>query len=193
MAHNPGRRARRDENWRKKSQNSGPMGRFRIAEKPASRFITPEGHARLRAELDDLWRIERPRVTQAVAEAAAQGDRSENAEYTYGKRRLREIDRRVRHLRRRLEGMVIVDRPPSDRSRIYFGAWVDLEDEGGAALRVRIVGPDEFDLQPGYISLDAPLARALLGRARDDEIRLETPAGPRAYTIAAISYDAARG
>src|SRR5215467_3727565 len=96
-----------------------------------SKYITPQGAQRLRTELDQLWREERPRVTAAVAAAAAQGDRSENAEYTYGKKRLREIDRRVRHLRRRLDGMVVVDQPPSDRSRVFFGAWVQLEAEDG--------------------------------------------------------------
>src|SRR5690606_19310893 len=122
-----------------------------------SQYITPEGAKRLRDELEHLWRVERPQVTQAVSEAAAQGDRSENAEYTYGKRRLREIDRRVRFLRKRLEGMVVVDRPPSDTSRVYFGAWVTLETESGTQECYRIVGPDEFDHEPGYISMDSPL------------------------------------
>src|SRR6202047_179891 len=103
------------------------MSRYRAPVIPGSQFITPEGIAKLRAELDTLWRSERPRVTQAVQEAAAQGDRSENAEYTYGKRRLREIDSRVRFLRKRLDGMVIVDQGPSDLRRVFFGAWVSLE------------------------------------------------------------------
>src|SRR5579875_2557333 len=103
------------------------MGRYRTPAPTPSKYITPEGARRLRAELEQLWRIERPQVTRAVAEAAAQGDRSENAEYIYGKRRLREIDRRVRFLRRRLEGMVIVEQPPSERNKVYFGAWVTLE------------------------------------------------------------------
>ncbi len=164
------------------------MSRYRPRETPGSRFITPEGHARLRAELEQLWRVERPQVTQAVSEAAAQGDRSENAEYTYGKRRLREIDRRVRFLRQRLEGMVVVDRPPSDRARIFFGAWVTLEADDARELRVRIVGPDEFDAAPGYISMDAPLARALLGRRVDDEVVVHAPEGKRAYAILVIEY-----
>src|SRR6476469_8151523 len=130
--------------------------RYRPTEKPGSQFITPAGAARLKQELDELWRVERPRVTQAVSEAAAQGDRSENAEYTYGKRRLREIDRRVRFLRQRLEGMVIVAQRPSDPRRVFFGAWVELETQDGARTRHRIVGPDEFDLAPGYISMDSP-------------------------------------
>lgn len=165
------------------------MPRYRPPTTPGSKFITPEGHARLSAELDALWRIERPQVTRAVSEAAAQGDRSENAEYTYGKRRLREIDRRVRFLRKRLEGMVVVDQPPADRQRVFFGAWVTLEDDSGAQSRHRIVGPDEFDLAPGYVSMDSPLARALLGKHLDDEVTVETPAGARHLIIVAIDYD----
>jgi transcription elongation factor GreB len=164
------------------------MGRWRRPEQPGSKYITPAGAERLRAELEALWRVERPQVTQAVSEAAAQGDRSENAEYTYGKKRLREIDRRVRFLRKRLDGMVIVDQPPTDRNRVYFGAWVELEDESGEASRYRIVGPDEFDMAPDYISMDAPLGRALLSRRLDDEITLELPAGRRRYVIVAIDY-----
>ena len=165
------------------------MNRYRSIEKPGSQFITPAGAARLKQELDELWRVERPRVTQAVSEAAAQGDRSENAEYTYGKRRLREIDRRVRFLRKRLDGMTVVDKPPSDRKRVYFGAWVTLEDDDGQENAYRIVGPDEFDQQPGYISMDAPLARALMRRALDDEVRVELPGGTRTYVIVKISYE----
>ena len=145
----------------------------------------------MRAELDELWRVERPRVTEAVSAAAAQGDRSENAEYTYGKKRLREIDRRVRHLRKRLDGMVVVDQPPSDRKRVYFGAWVELETESGELMRLRIVGPDEFDMDPRYVSMDAPLGRALLGRRLDDEVRVEVPGGSRAYVIVGIAYQPA--
>jgi transcription elongation factor GreB len=169
------------------------MGRFRAPQPQGSKYITQAGAARLRAELEQLWRDERPRVTEAVAAAAAQGDRSENAEYTYGKRRLREIDRRVRFLRRRLEGMVIVSAPPADLRRVFFGAWVDLEDESGVRTRYRIVGPDEFDMAPGYISMDAPLARALLKRALDDEITVAAPGGARSYVIVAIEYEAASG
>lgn len=164
------------------------MSRYRPPTTPGSKFITPEGHARLTAELDQLWRVERPQVTQAVSEAAAQGDRSENAEYTYGKRRLREIDRRVRFLRKRLEGMVVVDRAPADPQRVFFGATVTLEDETGNEVRHRIVGPDEFDLAPGYISMDAPLARALLGKRLDDEVSVATPHGERSWIITEIRY-----
>src|SRR6187402_3711036 len=155
------------------------MTRYREPTTPGSKYITPEGARRLNKELDELWKVERPRVTQAVSEAAAQGDRSENAEYTYGKKRLREIDRRVRFLRKRLDGMTVVDKPPTDRKRVYFGAWVTLEDDEGKQVRHRIVGPDEFDMNPGYISMDAPLARALMRKALDDEVRVELPGGAR--------------
>ncbi len=165
------------------------MGRAPPREAAGSKYITPQGVQRLRAELDELWRAERPRVTQAVAAAAAQGDRSENAEYVYGKRRLREIDRRVRYLRRRLDGMVVVDRPPADLSRVFFGAWVLLEAEDGVQSRYRIVGPDEFDMAPGYISMDSPLGRALLRKRLDEEVVVETPGGARAYTIVSIEYE----
>jgi transcription elongation factor GreB len=164
--------------------------RYRPSEKPGSQFITPEGAARLKKELDELWRVERPRVTQAVSEAAAQGDRSENAEYTYGKKRLREIDRRVRFLRKRLDGMTVVDKPPSDPKRVFFGAWVTLEDLDGASETYRIVGPDEFDREPLYISMDAPLARALMRKALDDEVTVQLPGGQRVYIVAAIRYEA---
>ena len=151
-------------------------------------YLTPEGAKKLATELNQLASVERPRVVQEVADAAAQGDRSENAEYTYGKKRLREIDARVRHLRRRLDGMTVVDQPPSDPGRVFFGAWVTLEDDAGSGRRYRIVGPDEFDRAPEYISMDAPLARALLGKPVDAEIRLETPEGPRHYVIVEVAY-----
>ncbi|MGC4028876.1 MAG: transcription elongation factor GreB [Steroidobacteraceae bacterium] len=165
------------------------MSRYRPPTTPGSQYITPAGAARLRAELDQLWRVERPQVTAAVSAAAAQGDRSESAEYTYGKKRLREIDSRVRFLRKRLDGMVVVDQPPSDRGRVFFGAWVTLEDENGDEQRYRIVGPDEFGDWPGYISMDAPLARALLGKGLDAEIALEAGGRTRRQVIVAIDYE----
>lgn len=165
------------------------MGRYRPPSPAGSKYITPAGLQRLRVELEQLWREERPRVTQAVAAAAAQGDRSENAEYTYGKRRLREIDRRVRFLRQRLEGMVVVAQPPADAARVFFGAWVELEAQDGVRSRYRIVGPDEFDMAPGYISMDSPLGRALLRKALDDEVSVETPGGSCIYAIVAIEYE----
>jgi transcription elongation factor GreB len=164
------------------------MSRYRPPVTPGSKYISAAGHARMKAELDQLWRVERPEVTAAVSAAAAQGDRSENAEYTYGKRRLREIDARVRFLRRRLDGMVIVDQPPADRQRVFFGAWVVLERDDGTELRYRIVGPDEFDMADGYISMDAPLARALLGKPLDAQVTLTIAGTPTRYTITAIDY-----
>lgn len=164
------------------------MTRYRPPTRPGSKYATPEGARRLRDELETLWRQERPRVTAAVSAAAAQGDRSENAEYTYGKKRLREIDSRVRHLRRRLDGLTVVDQPPSDLQRVFFGAWVTLEDAAGNESEHRIVGPDEFDLAPGYISMDAPLARALLGKRLDDEVRVALPGGEQRYFIVAVRY-----
>jgi transcription elongation factor GreB len=165
------------------------MSRYRPPSPKGSKFITPAGAARLKAELDHLWRVVRPQVTQAVQEAAAQGDRSENAEYTYGKRQLREIDRRVRFLRQRLDGMVVVDKPPADRSRVYFGAWVTVEDEDGNQAEYRIVGPDEFDAAAGYISMDSPLARALMRKTLDDEVRLEVPGGEKVYVVVGVRYE----
>ncbi len=164
------------------------MARFRRAAPAGSKYITPGGAQRLREELRQLWQEERPRVCEAVAQAAAQGDRSENAEYTYGKRRLREIDRRVRFLRQRLEGMVVVEQPPADVQRVFFGAWVELEAGDGARNRYRVVGPDEFDMAPGYISMDSPLGKALLRRSLDEQVTVDTPGGARVYLIVAIEY-----
>jgi transcription elongation factor GreB len=166
------------------------LTRYRAPAPQSSKYITPAGERRLRAELESLWRVERPRVTAAVSAAAAQGDRSENAEYTYGKRRLREIDARVRHLRKRLEGMVIVSQPPSDPRRVFFGARVTLEASDGTARDYRILGPDEFDQEPGGISMDAPLARALLGKSLQSEVSVALPAGAERFTIVAIAYPA---
>lgn len=165
------------------------MSRYRIPQPRGSKFVTPQGAARLKQELDHLWRVLRPQVTLAVQEAAAQGDRSENAEYIYGKRQLREIDRRVRFLRQRLEGMVVVDAPPSDRSRVFFGAWVQLEDEDGAEVEYRIVGPDEFDATAGFISMDSPLGRALLRKGLDDEVKVELPGGAKTYVVVGVRYE----
>ncbi len=168
------------------------MSRYRAPVTPGSKYITPDGALRLREELHRLWHEERPRVTQAVAEAAAQGDRSENAEYTYGKKRLHEIDRRVRFLRKRLEGMTIVDPLAGgggrDPKRAYFGAWVQVEHAGGECKWYRIVGPDEFDMADGYLSMDSPLGRALLRKAEGDEVTVELPGGPQLLVIVAVRY-----
>lgn len=165
------------------------MGRHRLPRPRSSAYITRAGAERLRAELDHLWRVKRPQVTQAVADAAALGDRSENAEYIYGKKQLREIDRRVRFLRKRLEELAVVDRPPSDTSRVFFGAWVRLDDDDGNEMEYRIVGPDEFDTAKGWISIDSPLARALLKKAVDDEVTVDLPKGRVTYTVLEVRYE----
>lgn len=164
------------------------MSRHRAPEEPRSNYITPEGAKCLRDELDWLWKEERPRVTQAVSEAAAQGDRSENADYIYGKRRLREIDRRIRHLTKRLDAVTVVSNPPSRTDRVFFGAWVQLENEAGEELEYRIVGPDEFDVAKGCISMDSPMGRALMGRGEGDEIVVQRPAGKAVFTILEVRY-----
>lgn len=160
--------------------------------KPArgrARYITPEGERRLREELRYLWKEKRPEVTQAVREAAALGDRSENAEYIYGKKQLREIDRRVRFLTKRLEELTVVNRLPDDTGRVYFGAWVTVENEAGEEQCYRLVGPDEFDLSRGCLSIDAPMARALLGKRLDDEVSVRTPDGMVTVVITDIRYE----
>lgn len=162
------------------NQRPGPRGR--------SRYITPEGEQSLRNELQYLWKEKRPQVTQAVREAAALGDRSENAEYIYGKKQLREIDRRVRFLSKRLDELQVVDRLPDDRDKVFFGAWVTVENEEGEEKRYRLVGPDEFDLSRGYLSIDSPFARALLGKRLDDEVDIRTPEGTHSVVIIAIEY-----
>lgn len=165
------------------------MGRWRPKGIPASKYITVEGYHKLNDELQYLWKEKRPVVTQAVQEAAAQGDRSENAEYIYGKKQLREIDRRVRFLSKRLDDMTVVDRAPDDQSRVFFGAWVELGNEAGETETYRLVGPDETDAARGYISIDAPLARALLKKQVDDEVEVRTPAGERCLFINRIWYE----
>ena len=164
------------------------MGRYRPPQKPGSKYITPEGYRRLSEELSYLWKTKRPQVTQAVREAAAQGDRSENAEYIYGKKQLREIDSRVRFLRGRLENITVVDSPPSDLNRIFFGAWVKLENENGEIQQYRIVGPDEIDPQRGFISMDSPVARILMGKMVDDDVVVTTPKGDTELHIISVNY-----
>lgn len=153
-------------------------------------YITREGYDKLEKELNFLWKDERPRITQSVSEAAALGDRSENAEYIYGKKRLREIDRRVRFLTKRLEQLKIIYPSPEQEGKVYFGAWVELEDEDGKPLKIRIVGPDEIDVHNKWISVDAPMARALIGKAVDDEVWVQTPNGKDCYFVNSIRYKA---
>lgn len=164
------------------------MSRYRPPRTAGTALITPEGEARMRAEFHELWHVRRPQVTQAVSEAAAQGDRSENAEYTYGKKMLREIDSRVRFLAKRLEALKVVSEKPSDPNKVYFGAWVTVEDEDGKESRYRIVGPDELDLKQNLISIDSPLARALIGKALDAEVSVQTPTGEKRVYIVDIAY-----
>ena len=164
------------------------MGRYRPPRRRGSKYITPEGEAVLREELHQLWKVERPQVTNVVHEAAKNGDRSENGDYIYGKRRLREIDSRVRFLNKRLDELEVVDRPPADQSKVRFGAWVTLEDEDGGEKRWRIVGPDEFDLSEAKLSMDSPMARAMLGKGMDDEVVVQSPSGEQVYYITDISY-----
>jgi transcription elongation factor GreB len=164
------------------------MSRYRPPQRPGSFYITPEGMAALRAELHQLWKVERPQVTAVVHEAAKNGDRSENGDYIYGKRRLREIDSRVRFLTKRLDAVEVVELLPSDQTKIYFGAWVTVEDEDGVEQTYRIVGPDEFDLTLNKLSMDSPLARALLGKRVGDDIIFSSPSGERELYIAAVSY-----
>lgn len=154
-----------------------------------SRYITPEGRTRLSEELSYLWRVKRPQVTQAVAEAAAMGDRSENAEYIYGKKQLRQIDSRMQFLTKRLNELIVVDRPPDDQSKVFFGAWVGLEDSEGNLFRYRIVGPDESDLKRGFISIDSPMARALLRKTEGEEVMVTRPQGTDAFVVTSVAYE----
>ena len=164
------------------------MSRYRPPSPPKSAYITQEGAQALLAELKYLWKEKRPAVTETVREAAAQGDRSENAEYIYGKKQLREIDRRVRYLEKRLEVCTVVDRFPSDQERVFFGAWVTLEDEAGNLKEYRIVGPDELDHHSSYISIDSPVARALLKKQEGDEVVIHLAGGEKTYIIDAVEY-----
>ena len=164
------------------------MGRYRPPQPASSKYITPEGKQRLVEEVDKLWKKRRPEVTKALAAAAAEGDRSENAEYIYRKKELREIDARVRYLRKRLDGIVVVDRVPDDQDKVFFGAWVRLDDAAGKEYIYRIIGPDEIEPSLGYISMDSPMGKALLGKSLDDEFTLRLPEGEAEYVITQVSY-----
>jgi transcription elongation factor GreB len=169
------------------------MGRWRPPPPKSSNYITPEGADTLRQELDYLWKTKRPEVTRAVSEAAAQGDRSENAEYIYGKKQLAEIDRRVRYLRKRFDGMRIVAQPPTDRNKVFFGAWFELTDDNNNTCSYRLVGPDEFNLHNDYISMDSPLGKAVMGKALGDEFLLRAPQGERRYSVTGVRYAQSAG
>lgn len=164
------------------------MARYRPPQPKSSPYITPEGFRALQDELNAIWQ-RRAEVTKALAAAAAEGDRSENAEYIYRKKELREIDRRIRYLQKRLPDLKVVRGTPTDRWRVFFGAWVEVEDMAGASSRFRIVGADEIDTRRGWISIDSPMARALLKKTIDDDIEVETPHGKRLYSIIDVRYD----
>ncbi|KAA8996383.1 transcription elongation factor GreB [Affinibrenneria salicis] len=151
-------------------------------------LVTREGHEALQQELNYLWKEKRPEITEKVAWAASLGDRSENADYQYNKRLLREIDRRVRYLRKRLQVLRVVDYSPQQDGKVFFGAWVEVENEQGEMKCFRIVGPDEIYGRKDYISIDAPMSRALLKKSVDDEALVDTPTGKKRWYINKISY-----
>jgi len=165
------------------------MSRYRPPTAPSTALITREGFERLRAELNFLWKEKRPEVVKALAAAAAEGDRSENAEYTYRKKQLGEIDRRVRYLSKRLEVLKVIETPPADPHAIFFGAWFEIEHaDTGETSRYRIVGPDETDAKLGWISIDSPLARAALKKRVDDEFEAQLPGGLMKFYILRVQY-----
>ena len=166
------------------------MGRWRPPMPKSSPYITAAGYEALQAEASALW-VRRRDVTQHLAAAAAEGDRSENAEYQYRKKELREIDRRIRYLQKRLPILQVVRDAPTDRERVFFGAWVTLEDEEGRELKLRIVGADELDPKQNHISIDSPMARALLKKGLDDEVVVRTPEGETRYYVVTVRYGAA--
>ncbi len=163
------------------------MGRYRPPSTPTSPYITASGFQTLRAEEKAIW-VKRREVVAALSTAAAEGDRSENAEYIYRKKELRGIDRRVRYLQKRLPILTVVDHPPGNQQQVFFGAMVSLENEGGEEFHYRIVGPDEIDHHSNHISIDSPLARALMKKHLDDEVSVDTPAGKTIYWITEIQY-----
>ncbi|MCB1986045.1 MAG: transcription elongation factor GreB [Burkholderiales bacterium] len=163
------------------------MSRYRPPQPKSSVYITKPGYEALGIELSDLW-VNRRDVVSALSAAAAEGDRSENAEYIYRKKQLREIDRRIRYLQKRLDELIVVDQPPSNQQQVFFGAWVELEDDEGQCVTYRIVGPDEFNVEKGWISMDSPVARALLRKSLDDEVIVLRPAGQIRYVITGIRY-----
>lgn len=165
------------------------MGRWRPPPEKSSPYVTADGLKKLKAELKDLWRVQRPEVVKALAAAAAEGDRSENAEYTYRKKQLGGIDRRIRYLSKRIDILKPVDGLPADPEKVFFGATITVEDDDGSETTYRVVGPDEIDAAKNWISIDSPLARGLLGKRLDDEVRVETPSGTRLLVIVAIEYE----
>jgi len=165
------------------------MSRWRAPAPSSTAIVTREGFEKLKAELDHLWHTLRPEVVRALAAAAAEGDRSENAEYIYRKKQLGEIDRRVRYLSKRIPALRVAEGAPSDRESVFFGAQVELENTAtGETVRYRIVGPDETDARRSWISIDSPLARAILKKKVDDEFEAELPAGRTRFAVIAVDY-----
>jgi transcription elongation factor GreB len=164
------------------------VARYKAPPAKSSAYITPEGYARLKDEYHQLYNVRRPEVVRALSAAAAEGDRSENAEYIYRKKELREIDRRVRYLQKRIPDLKVVDTKPADAKRVFFGAWVELADDQGEAKTYRIVGPDETDAAQGLISVDSPLARALLKRAEGEVVTAQLPGREAEFEIVKVSY-----
>ncbi|MDR6936207.1 MULTISPECIES: transcription elongation factor GreB [unclassified Luteibacter] len=165
------------------------MSRWRPPSPSSTAIITREGFERLKAELDHLWHTVRPEVVKALAAAAAEGDRSENAEYTYRKKQLGEIDRRARYLSKRIPVLKVVEAAPSQRDAVFFGATMELENvESGETVRYRIVGPDETDARKGWISIDSPMARAVLKKRIDDEFEADLPGGRTRFAVVAVEY-----
>ena len=164
------------------------MGRWRPPREKGSPYITEAGADALTQELKQLWKIERPKVTNDVHEAAKNGDRSENGDYIYGKKRLREIDSRVRFITKRLDELTIVRDTPKDQSRAFFGAWVTLIADDDMRVTYQLVGPDEFNISIGKVSIDSPIAKALLKKQVDDEVTLQTPTGEKILYIEKIEY-----
>lgn len=170
------------------AEREAEMSRWKPPAQKSSPHITADGHARLKAEFDQLWRVRRPEVVKALTAAAAEGDRSENAEYIYRKKELREIDARLKYLTLRLEEVKVVERPPGDASRVFFGAWVELADEDDARKTYRIVGADEAEVARGLISIDSPVARALLGKGVGDVVTVQLPAGSTELELMRVWY-----
>lgn len=165
------------------------MSRWRAPQPRSTLIITRAGFDALKAEVDQLWYRRRPEVVKALAAAAAEGDRSENAEYIYRKKELGEIDRRVHYLSKRIPSLQVVDTPPSRREAVFFGAAVALENTDTSEIhRYRIVGPDETDAKRGFISIDSPLARALLKKHVDDEVTTKLPSGEATFAVLSIDY-----
>lgn len=164
------------------------MGRWRPPAEKSSPYITPEGAQAMKDELAGLWSLRRRDVVPALSAAAAEGDRSENAEYIYRKKQLAEIDRKIRYFSKRLDVMKVVDQLPANQDKIYFGAWVEVEDEQGDTRCHRIVGADEIDAAKGFISIDSPMAKALIGRSLGDSVTLQLPDGSSTVEIIAVRY-----